>query len=103
MIRCLLVHISRNRRGQPIREDRLISGDILRIGRGSDCKIHLPDPRVNLNHAVIKNADDGKLYMEGEGTTLNINGSFEHAPSSAPMKLFQKRARVTTISYSPSS
>ena len=84
MIRCLLVHITRNRRGQPIREERIIVGDTLRIGRGSDCKVHLPDPRVNLHHAIIKNADDGKLYIEGEGATLNINGAFEQSSKLRP-------------------
>ena len=77
MIRCLLIQITRNRRGQPIREQRLIAGDSLRVGRGTDCNIHLPDPRVKLHHATIKHADDGKLHIEGNGAALAINGVFE--------------------------
>ena len=85
MIRALLVHITRNRKGQPAREERLITGDKLRIGRGTDCKIHLPDPRVNLHHATIRNVDNGKLYIEGDGgTPLNINGTFEASSKLRP-------------------
>jgi len=77
MIRCLTVHITRNKRGEPIREERLITGTELRLGRGAECKIHLPDPRVALHAAHIVNAEDGRLYIEAGTGTININGSFE--------------------------
>ncbi|MEO8002026.1 MAG: cytochrome c3 family protein [Arenimonas sp.] len=76
MIYCKLVQITRNSRGQAIDEEREIAGDSLRIGRGADCIIHLPDPRIRLNQAVISYADDGKLYLESTDELLNFNGEF---------------------------
>ena len=75
MIRCLLIQITRNKRGQPIREERLITGEDLRIGRGTDANVYLPDPRLRLLHAVIRTSADGKLHIDGEGALLNINGT----------------------------
>ncbi|MCX7628286.1 MAG: FHA domain-containing protein [Methylophilaceae bacterium] len=79
MIRCALVHISRNKRGQAIRQEQLIEADILSIGRAAECRIHLPDHRVSLHHASIRHSDDGRLYVEGENTPLSIDGTFEQS------------------------
>ncbi len=76
MIDCLLVHITRNSRGEAIREEREIASDVLRIGRGTSCILHLPDPRINLHHAQIQYGDDGKLYLEAGKELLNFNGNF---------------------------
>lgn len=77
MIRCRLVQVSRNRAGKAQRDARTVSGEPLRIGRGAECAIHLPDPRVSLHHAVVRRGDDGQLYLEAEGNTLNTQGRFE--------------------------
>lgn len=84
MIRCLLTHISRNQRGQAIRQEQRIEGDLLNIGRAAECKIHLPDHRVSLHHAVIRHADDGRLYIESATNPLNINGTVEQSAELAP-------------------
>ena len=76
MIYCQLLLITRNSRGQAIDEAREIAGDSLRIGRGANCIVHLPDPRINLHHATIQYADDGKLYLESANELLNFNGEF---------------------------
>jgi predicted CXXCH cytochrome family protein len=76
MISCQLIQVTRNTRGQAIREERDIAGDSLRIGRGADCIVHLPDPRIHLHHATIDYADDGKLYLESADELLNFNGEF---------------------------
>lgn len=77
MIRCLLIHISRNQRGQAIRQEQRLECDHLNIGRAAECRIHLPDHRVKLHHATIRHSDDGRLYIEGNNTLLGINGAFE--------------------------
>jgi pSer/pThr/pTyr-binding forkhead associated (FHA) protein len=77
MIRCRLVNVTRNRAGKPQREARAVSGEPLRIGRGAECEIHLPDPRVSLHHAAVRRGDDGQFYLEAEGNTLNADGRFE--------------------------
>lgn len=77
MIRCLLIQITRNARGQAVRNERLISSDFIAIGRAAECQIHLLDHRVNLHHAVIKHADDGRLFIEADGAMLSIDGRLE--------------------------
>lgn len=74
MISCKLILVTRNSRGQAIHEEREIAGDNLRIGRGANCIVHLPDPRINLHHATIQYADDGRLYLESTSELLNFNG-----------------------------
>lgn len=76
MIRCLLIKTGRNQRGLPIRTERNIEGDVLRIGRSAECNIHLQDHRVSLHHAHIRHSADGKLYIDSEAAALQINGSF---------------------------
>lgn len=77
MISCLLAIITRNKRGEASREERLVSANEFRLGRGAECKIHLPDPRVPLNAATIKAAEDGRLYLEVTSGTLNVDGNLE--------------------------
>lgn len=77
MIRCLFIQITRNQRGQAVRNERQISGDIITIGRAAESQIHLADHRANLHHAVMRHAEDGQLFIEADGATLNINGVFE--------------------------
>ena len=76
MISCKLIVVTRNSRGQAIHEQREITGDNLRIGRGANCILHLSDPRINLHHATIEYADDGRLYLESTDELLNFNGEF---------------------------
>lgn len=84
MIRCHLIQLTRNRSGQLTRTGRLVSGEELTVGRASDSSIHLPDPRANLLCAVIGRAEDGRLTIDGEGTLLSINESYEHSAVLAP-------------------
>ncbi|MDP2808749.1 MAG: FHA domain-containing protein [Rhodocyclaceae bacterium] len=84
MIGCLLVQVTRNRHGQPIRTERRIAGDSLRIGRGAECAIHLPDHRVSLRHAVIRDTGDGKYYIEAEGASIGINGELRQGAELTP-------------------
>lgn len=85
MISCLLIQVSHNPHGLPIRKESAVSGDSLQIGRGAACKIHLPDHRVYLHHATIKRSEDGALYIEGEkDVVLNINGTIEQGAALSP-------------------
>lgn len=72
MIRCLVVTVTRNRRGQPIRDQKIVTADVITIGRSAEASVHLPDPRVRLHHALIRNTETGKLYIEGVNTSLKI-------------------------------
>lgn len=80
MISCLLIQVSRNPQGLPVRKESTVAGESIQIGRSAPCKIHLLDHRVNLLHATIRRSEDGKLYIEGEkDATLTINGFIEQS------------------------
>ena len=71
MIRCLILLVTRHRYGEPVNDERVVVGENLRIGRGTDCAVHLPDPRVQFLHATIYLSNDGKLRIEGNGKVIS--------------------------------
>ncbi|HBA09026.1 MAG TPA: hypothetical protein DCW48_05350, partial [Methylotenera mobilis] len=71
MINCLLIKITNNSRGLPVRNYRTLNATELMIGRSAECNIHLADPRIAMHHAVIKELEDGHLYV------VSINGEIE--------------------------
>ena len=72
-MRILVIGVTRNRKGQPVRAERAVEGETIRVGRGTQCEIHLPDPRVVQLHAsidqqgdsVVINAADGEMLADG--------------------------------------
>jgi predicted CXXCH cytochrome family protein len=76
MIRCLLLLVTRNRLGEAMRDERVAVGENLRIGRGTDCAVHLPDSRVMLLHATIRTVPGGFLII-GHGRVVKSDGRFE--------------------------
>lgn len=74
ILRCQVVTVTRNRKGQPIRSAKVVAGDPITVGRGGDATVHLPDPRVHLRHAVIRNDDLGKLWVEALEAQIDVNG-----------------------------
>lgn len=77
MIQCLLIKISHNARGLPVRSYHTLSGDELTLGRSAECRIHLPDPRVAMHHAVIKRMDDGQLHVVAVNGELDVDGALQ--------------------------
>ncbi|MCB2031082.1 MAG: hypothetical protein KDH18_21785, partial [Rhodoferax sp.] len=68
MIRCKLVETSHpDDTHVGSRVGRAVSGETLGLGRAAACKIYLPDPRVRLEHAQIRRAEDGHLYLDATG------------------------------------
>lgn len=68
MIRCKLVEYSNPDATQVLsRVGRAVSGPTLSIGRAAACRIYLPDPRIRLEHATIRRAEDGGLYLDAIG------------------------------------
>lgn len=65
--------VSVNQRGQTQRDQRHIPGSVQIIGRGTQCQIHLPDPRVALSHARITITDEGAV-IEADPGRLQFNG-----------------------------
>lgn len=78
-MKVLLVTQTRNKKGQTASTEQTLVTDILRIGRGTDCKLYLPDPRIALHHAVIRSSVDGACYIEAETGAVSVDGSFERS------------------------
>ena len=73
-MRIKLVRITRSRKGHAIRVEQTIEADAPTIGRGAQCAIHLPDPRVAYEHAiVIVQAGTHRIAGLG-GASLAIGG-----------------------------
>ncbi len=66
-------YITVNRRGQEQREMRRVAGPAISIGRGAQCQVHLPDPRVALHHALITVSESGAT-IEAEPGRIQVNG-----------------------------
>jgi predicted CXXCH cytochrome family protein len=75
MISCLFIKISYNSRGMPVCSYRSLTGEELTFGRGTECTIHLPDPRIAMHHAVIKCMDDGQPHLVAINGELEMNGA----------------------------
>ncbi len=73
----LLIRLVRNKTGQVARSEQLVTADSMLFGRGSDCNLHLPDPRVALHHASIRLGTTGGVIIEAAGDALTIDGNPE--------------------------
>lgn len=75
MISCLLIEVTRNPQGLPLRRERRVAADTLQLGRAAGCAIHLPDHRVALRHAEVRRDARGALRIAANGgETLKVNG-----------------------------
>lgn len=69
----LVTYILVNQRGKAQRDQRRVTGTTLSIGRGTQCQIQLPDPRVALAHARITVAALGVAAIAAESGVIEIN------------------------------
>lgn len=73
-MRLALTTVTRNRKGQAVRVTRVLEGATFALGRGAQCTIHLPDPRVALEHATVY-VSDGVIRLGVVGAaTMLVNG-----------------------------
>ena len=68
-----VTYISLNRRGLEQRDQQRVAGPLINIGRGTQCQVHLPDPRVALQHAQITVAEAG-VTLEAEPGRIQTAG-----------------------------
>ena len=83
-MKVLLITQTRNKKGQASRTQQPLVVDALRIGRGTDCKLYLPDPRVALHHAQIRHGTDGSNYIEPDTGTIIVDGNINRAGKLQP-------------------
>jgi predicted CXXCH cytochrome family protein len=65
-----LTRVTKNKLGIAQRTDEIIDAEILQIGRGTNCNIHLTDARVALHHATITKNSQGSYSIEALSTML---------------------------------
>jgi predicted CXXCH cytochrome family protein len=88
-MKLLLARLTRNKQGQIARSEETIEADAILIGRGADAKLHLPDPRVALQHATFRKAQSGKVSIDTDGATIVIDGAFTTASVLRPGQRIQ--------------
>ena len=86
-MKTILATITRNKKGQPASTEQTVVAETLHIGRGADCKLHLPDPRIALFHAEIICGVDGVSYIEARGGSVSVDG---RAQTAATLKTGQQ-------------
>jgi predicted CXXCH cytochrome family protein len=82
-MRILVITVTRNRKGQALRSERAVEGELIRLGRGTQCEIHLPDPRVSLYHAAIYRQDDS-IFIQAPEAELSVDGGPEREARLVP-------------------
>ena len=80
----LVATLSKRARGGGGRKEERLSVEVLKLGRGTDNEIYLPDPRVPLHIAAVHKGNDG-LFIEATGThDLRINGAIGRTKHISP-------------------
>jgi predicted CXXCH cytochrome family protein len=69
--------LTRRAKGGVSTKEETVSADVVRIGRGTENEIYLPDPRVPLRMAALHFNPNNGLFCEALGTTsdLRLNGN----------------------------
>lgn len=75
-MKVLVQYLTRKSRGGVAVKEQPVEAEVLTIGRGNDCGVHLADPRVLLHHAEMS-LRSGEIYVApaapGAGVRLNGN------------------------------
>lgn len=66
--------LRKTRSGGYAERDEFIQAPIIRFGRGADCEIHMPDPRVTLHYAELTEQTHGAVIECASGTEIRVNG-----------------------------
>src|SRR5581483_4763186 len=61
--------------GENVSRDREVEVDRLRIGRGTDQEVELPDLRVALSHAEIVRSGKNAVIVTKPGAAMQVNGA----------------------------
>lgn len=74
-MRCIVKYVTRKSRGGTAVKEQPVEAEALMAGRGNDCGIHLPDPRVLLHHAEFS-LRGGEVYLAPQlGADVSVNGN----------------------------
>lgn len=85
-MKVIIRHLLKKVRGSGgyAQRDEIVDASTIRFGRGADCEVHLPDPRVLLHHAELTHRSGG-LYLEATGQVeIQLNGAIVHSARVKP-------------------
>ncbi len=68
-------NIVRKARGGVAYRDNAVDAPAVRFGRGADCEVHLPDPRVLLKHATLEARAGGVFIDASPSAEVTVNGA----------------------------
>lgn len=88
-MKLLLARLAKNKQGQVARTDEVIEAESILIGRGTDCKLHLPDPRVGLHHATIQKTGADRFTIDAPNSAMMIDARAERASLLRPGQQIQ--------------
>ena len=100
-MKLVIVTVTRNRKGQPVRAARTIEGESFAIGRGTKCAVHLPDPRVALEHATIFRAEGATRLAAVGMATLLVDGRPDPETTLAPGSRIEIGPYALTVEAPP--
>jgi hypothetical protein len=70
-----LAFLTRRAKGGVSTKEEAVSAEVVRIGRGTENEVYLPDPRVPLRMATLHHTPNG-LFCEAVGAAdLRLNGN----------------------------
>ena len=96
-----LAKVTRSRKGHPIRAELTLEADSPVLGRGAHAAIHLPDPRVALEHAAISVADGVRRVSAIGGAGLTVDGRLAGEVVLAPGAHFEIGPYLLTVETPP--
>lgn len=73
-MRANLVFLTRRGDRATLRRQMVVKTETLRLGRGADCELHLPDPRVLLVQASVHRRPDGFWIEAASQAPITVNG-----------------------------
>ncbi len=74
-MKTLIKHkLRKTRSGGYAERDEHIDASVLRFGRGAECEVHMPDPRIKLHHAEIAIQAHGPVLECGPNVDAMVNG-----------------------------
>lgn len=80
----ILRQITRRATGGEIVRERELAEGAVRIGRGADCEVRIPDLAVSLHHATLS-LDGGKVRIDAAGDQpFGVDGKFVHSATVKP-------------------
>ncbi len=100
-MKILLATITRNRKGQALRAERTLESPSPAVGRGAQCAIHLPDPRVALEHATVYMEENARRITGVGGAVLVVDGRLEGELVLAPRSRFEIGPYLFTVEIPP--